>query len=218
MVRSAGEVQADIAEVKQVIERDLDALHGHLPRRGWVAYAWLGVGVGVGLVLSRAPLTATLGGVFRAAELGMGVIVTLDSWRRRARSLEFPDTASPVRHENGYPGGGRRIEGGRWHMKEGTERQETMVEPLADAAHRAVAVGRDATSRTTEYVRDGLGRVADYAHGLTAKASDQIAELTGRPPEAWSRELRRLVEQHPLQSLLVTVGLGYALGKVIRRG
>jgi hypothetical protein len=79
-------------------------------------------------------------------------------------------------------------------------------------------VGRDATSRTTEYVRDGLGRVADYAHDLTAKASGQIAELTGRPPEAWSRELRRFVEQHPLQSLLVTVGLGYALGKVVRRG
>jgi ElaB/YqjD/DUF883 family membrane-anchored ribosome-binding protein len=77
--------------------------------------------------------------------------------------------------------------------------------------------GRDSASRATEYVRDGLGRAADYAQDWSAKASDQITELTGRPPEAWQRGLRSFAEQHPMKSLLITVGIGYVLGKLVRR-
>jgi len=95
---------------------------------------------------------------------------------------------------------------------------ETTTEQLGEAARRVAEAGRETASRTTEYVRDGLGRAADYAHDWSTKASGQIAELTGQPPEAWTRQLRSFVEQHPMKSLLITVGIGYVLGKVVRRG
>lgn len=103
-------------------------------------------------------------------------------------------------------------------MKDRENLNETTTEQLGDAARRMAEAGRETASRTTEYVRDGLDRAADYAHGLSAKASDQIADLTGRPPEAWTRDLRGFVEHHPMKSLLITIGIGYLLGKVVRRG
>jgi ElaB/YqjD/DUF883 family membrane-anchored ribosome-binding protein len=100
-------------------------------------------------------------------------------------------------------------------MKE--HRTEVTAEPLTETARRVAEVGQEAATRTTKYIRDGLGHATDYAQDLSSKASEQIADLTGRAPEAWTRELRSFVEQHPLKSLLITIGVGYLLGKVVRR-
>jgi ElaB/YqjD/DUF883 family membrane-anchored ribosome-binding protein len=103
-------------------------------------------------------------------------------------------------------------------MKKRENVNETTTEHLEDAARRVADAGRDTASRATEYLRGGLDRAGDYAQDWSGKASDQIAALTGRPPEAWTRELRSFVEQHPMRSLLITVGIGYALGKLVRHG
>ena len=55
MARSAGEVKADIAVTRQIIERDLDALHRHMPKRSSLSYSCLAGGLAAGLLLSQAP-------------------------------------------------------------------------------------------------------------------------------------------------------------------
>ena len=102
-------------------------------------------------------------------------------------------------------------------MKERESINQT-AEQLNEAARHATEVGRDAASRASEYVRDGLERAADYAQDWSSRAGEQISELTGRPAAEWTRELRGFIEQHPIKSLLITVSLGYVLGKLVRHG
>jgi hypothetical protein len=89
MARSAGEVQADIALTRAEIERDLEALHRHVPKRSWVAYAWLAGGLAVGLMLSGMPVLTVLARGLRIAELGgtlMGFAALLGSVSGESRS------------------------------------------------------------------------------------------------------------------------------------
>jgi ElaB/YqjD/DUF883 family membrane-anchored ribosome-binding protein len=99
---------------------------------------------------------------------------------------------------------------------------------IAHAARRVADVGREAASRTSQHVRDSVERASEYAQDLSDRAServaelsgragDRIAELTGRPPEAWTRELRHFVERSPVKALAIALGLGYVLGRILRR-
>jgi ElaB/YqjD/DUF883 family membrane-anchored ribosome-binding protein len=46
---------------------------------------------------------------------------------------------------------------------------------------------------------------------------EQVERLTGRPMESWMRETRRYVQEHPLQAVALTIGLGFVLGKILSR-
>ena len=56
---------------------------------------------------------------------------------------------------------------------------------------------------------------------LAGEAQDMIGEqverLTGRPMDTWMRDARRYVQDHPLQAVAVTIGLGFVLGKLMAR-
>jgi ElaB/YqjD/DUF883 family membrane-anchored ribosome-binding protein len=56
---------------------------------------------------------------------------------------------------------------------------------------------------------------------LAGEAQDMIGEqverLTGRPMDSWMRDARRYVQDHPLQAVAVTIGLGFVLGKLMAR-
>jgi hypothetical protein len=82
MARSAGEVKADIALTRQVIERDLDALHLRVPKRSWVSYSWLAGGVAAGLLLSQAPLLTLVNGGLRIAQLGTAILAMVGTLER----------------------------------------------------------------------------------------------------------------------------------------
>jgi ElaB/YqjD/DUF883 family membrane-anchored ribosome-binding protein len=103
-------------------------------------------------------------------------------------------------------------------MKDREHIGEALTEQLGETARRVAEAGRETASRATDYVRDGLGLAADLAHDWSSKAGDQIADLTGRPPDVWTRELRGFVEQNPMKSLLITIGIGYVLGKLMKHG
>jgi hypothetical protein len=92
MARSSGEVQADIALTRQVIERELDALHRRVPKRWWLAYAWLAGGLVVGVMLSRAPLLVVLSQAVRAAELGAALLGTVAMIERMAPGERVGET------------------------------------------------------------------------------------------------------------------------------
>ena len=56
---------------------------------------------------------------------------------------------------------------------------------------------------------------------LASEAQDmigqQVERLTGRPMDSWMRDARRYVQDHPLQAVAVTIGLGFMLGKLMAR-
>lgn len=110
------------------------------------------------------------------------------------------------------------------HLREARDESES-------ASRRLVASARDAVSRTGATVRrsgatvrragapvqTGMGAIAERAQDLAHGANDRIEQLTGRPIQAWPGDARRLVRDHPFQVIAATVGLGYVVGKILRR-
>ncbi|MGH7392456.1 MAG: hypothetical protein ACREM3_23815 [Candidatus Rokuibacteriota bacterium] len=83
--------------------------------------------------------------------------------------------------------------------------------PMAETAHTA-------TGRAGEYARTGVSHLRGRAHELAREAEDQLEQYTGRSLGQWTAEIRDFVRTHPLQALAVTIGVGYVLGKLARRG
>ena len=74
---------------------------------------------------------------------------------------------------------------------------------------------------TSEYARERAQEMADRAGAyVQARARDvgrQVEQFTGRSMESWTRDARQFVQQHPLQALALTIGLGFVLGKILAR-
>jgi ElaB/YqjD/DUF883 family membrane-anchored ribosome-binding protein len=60
-------------------------------------------------------------------------------------------------------------------------------------------------------------RAGAYVQGRARDVSEQVERLTGRSMESWTGDLRRYVQQHPLQAVAITIGLGFVLGKILAR-
>ncbi len=87
---------------------------------------------------------------------------------------------------------------------------ESGARSLADSA-------QEAATRAGSYMQEQLGRAAERAQDLAQEASGQVEKLTGRPIDSWARDLRNLVRGYPLQAIAITVGVGYLLGKILKR-
>ena len=46
---------------------------------------------------------------------------------------------------------------------------------------------------------------------------ERVERQTGRSVEAWVEDMRDYVRHHPLQAIVLTVGLGFLLGKIFAR-
>jgi ElaB/YqjD/DUF883 family membrane-anchored ribosome-binding protein len=66
-------------------------------------------------------------------------------------------------------------------------------------------VTREAAECAGSYVRESIADLLDRAHDLTREA------------DGWVRGVRELVRTHPLQAVAATIGIGFILGKLIRR-
>ena len=73
---------------------------------------------------------------------------------------------------------------------------ERRLESMSDTAQRN-------TRRLASEAQDVIG--------------EQVERLTGRPMDSWMRDARRYVQDHPLQAVAVTIGLGFVLGKLMAR-
>jgi hypothetical protein len=101
MVRSTGEVQADIALTRRAIEHELDVLHRRLPKRRWLSYVWLASGLAIGVVVSRAPFLTVVNQGLRLAQFGASIMATVamidnvlaQSRQRRHRAFLDPSKA-----------------------------------------------------------------------------------------------------------------------------
>jgi hypothetical protein len=76
----------------------------------------------------------------------------------------------------------------------------------ADTAHEVTDRAQAAAERATSYVRDTAER-----------ADDQITKVTGRPLAVWTTDVKEWVTRYPLQGAVLALGLGYVLGRMIRR-
>ena len=88
--------------------------------------------------------------------------------------------------------------------------EERRLERITDTAQRSAR-------RIAGDAQEIAERAGTYVAQHARHADDQIARLTGRPSDAWMRDARRFVKDHPLQAVALTVGLGFVLGKILAR-
>jgi ElaB/YqjD/DUF883 family membrane-anchored ribosome-binding protein len=94
---------------------------------------------------------------------------------------------------------------------------ENMAGTTEAQTRKAVRAAQDVAERAGSYVQQQATRLSDLAQDVACQANDRLKEYTGRPLDAWLADTRNFVRTHPLQALAATIGLGYILGKVMRR-
>jgi ElaB/YqjD/DUF883 family membrane-anchored ribosome-binding protein len=87
---------------------------------------------------------------------------------------------------------------------------ERRLESIGETAQRGAR-------RMTGDAQEMAGRAGDYVSQRAREVGNQVQRLTGRPADAWMRDARRFVRDHPLQAVAITVGLGFVLGKIMAR-
>jgi hypothetical protein len=60
-------------------------------------------------------------------------------------------------------------------------------------------------------------RAQDVAGDLAEDARAKLERFTGRNLDAWTADMRRFVQDRPMQAILITVAVGYVLGKMLKR-
>ena len=93
-------------------------------------------------------------------------------------------------------------------------RLEGMGETAQRNARRIANEAQDAASRAGTYAQEMADRAGEYARDMDT----HVERLTGQPLDAWGRDARRFVRNHPLQAVAITIGLGFLLGKLLARG
>jgi ElaB/YqjD/DUF883 family membrane-anchored ribosome-binding protein len=84
-------------------------------------------------------------------------------------------------------------------------------------ANRLVTAAQDLAERAGTYAQEQATRLSKKAQALATAANDLLKEYTGRPAEGWTTDIRGFVRTHPLQILVATIGVGYVLGKIMKR-
>lgn len=94
---------------------------------------------------------------------------------------------------------------------------EGAMDQATEEARRARDAARDVADRAGSWMQATVHRASDRAQDLAREAGDRMSHLTGSM-DAWSVEARRFVRERPLQSIAIAIGLGYVLGKALKRG
>lgn len=96
-------------------------------------------------------------------------------------------------------------------VNEATEQGRRLMESAKDAAERAGSYAQASVHRLS-------GRAQDVAGDLADDARAQVERFTGRNLNAWMADVRQFVQDRPLQAIAITIGVGYILGKILKRG
>ena len=93
-------------------------------------------------------------------------------------------------------------------------RLERITDTAQRSARRLAGDAQEAAARAGGYAQERAQEMAERA-GTYANA--RVAQWTGRPAEAWVRDVQRFVKDYPLQAIAITIGLGFVLGKILAR-
>jgi len=100
-------------------------------------------------------------------------------------------------------------------------RLESIGDTAQRSARRVAGDAQDMASRAGSYAQERAQEMAEragtYVSQRAREVNDQVQRLTGRPTESWMKDARRFVQNHPLQAVAITVGLGFVLGKILAR-
>ena len=96
-------------------------------------------------------------------------------------------------------------------LTDATERGKQLMDTARETAERAGSYAQDSMSRWSDRAQDVAG---DFAHDARAG----VERFTGVDLDAWGSDIRRFVQERPLQAMLVTIAIGYVLGKILKRG
>jgi ElaB/YqjD/DUF883 family membrane-anchored ribosome-binding protein len=96
------------------------------------------------------------------------------------------------------------------------------MEAAADQGRRLVESARDLAERAGTYAQGSVSRLSDRAQDVAGDLAEdarvRLERFTGRNLDAWTSDVRRFVQDRPLQAVLITVAVGYVLGKMLKRG
>jgi ElaB/YqjD/DUF883 family membrane-anchored ribosome-binding protein len=102
------------------------------------------------------------------------------------------------------------------------DRRVDVLGQAGDQGRRLVESARDMAERAGSYAQTSVSRLSDRAQGvagdLAEDARARVEQFTGRNLDAWTADARRFVQERPLQAILITVAVGYVLGKMLKRG
>lgn len=107
------------------------------------------------------------------------------------------------------------------------DRIDQSAERVKQATSHAVAGTKDAVDRAADRVEGGVHRATDKAaeaaHRASSKAADlaersrQLREQSMDSAEVWLDQAREYVREKPTQSVLIALGAGWLLGRILRR-
>ena len=92
-----------------------------------------------------------------------------------------------------------------------------MRERATEGMNQAAEQGRKLMESAQASVSRLSDRAQDVAGDLVDDARTQVERFTGRDIDAWTNDLRRFVQDRPLQAIAITIGIGYVLGKMLKR-
>lgn len=95
-------------------------------------------------------------------------------------------------------------------LTQATEQGRRLMDSARDVAERAGSYAQTSVSKLSD-------RAQDVAGDLAEDARIQLERFTGRNLDAWTSDVRRFVQDRPMQAILITVAIGYILGKMLKR-
>jgi ElaB/YqjD/DUF883 family membrane-anchored ribosome-binding protein len=69
----------------------------------------------------------------------------------------------------------------------------------------------------TGRAQEAAQRAGAFAQERVRDVRETVERQTGRSMESWMEDARHYVRQHPLQAIVLTIGLGFVLGKLLAR-
>jgi ElaB/YqjD/DUF883 family membrane-anchored ribosome-binding protein len=106
-------------------------------------------------------------------------------------------------------------------------RIDEKAERVKQATSSAVLATKEAVDRTADRVEDGLHRATDKAADAANRATEKAAEAAERGREvcdatmdaadAWLDQARNYVREKPGQAVMMALGAGWLLGRILRR-
>ena len=98
---------------------------------------------------------------------------------------------------------------------------EGLGDTAAEHGRRLVDSARDIAERAGSYAQGSVSRISDRAQDVAGDLAEdarvRLERFTGRNLDAWTSDVRRFVQDRPMQAILITVAIGYVVGKMLKR-
>jgi len=106
-------------------------------------------------------------------------------------------------------------------------RIDDSAERIKQVTSHVVASTKETVDRAADHVEEGLHQATDKAASTAHRASEKAADLSDRGREVYDQTMdradaffdqaREYVREKPVQSVAIALGVGWLLGRILRR-